>query len=291
MATPTQTFDRTKQDVGNVLALEHLNVCVPDQRTATAFYIAGLGFTRDPYVSVGLDNMWVNIGRQQIHMPARSQPQVIRGEVGLVVPSLDDLKRRLAAVEKLLSETSFAWSESDGGIDVTGPWGNRFRCVEASQAFGGMTIGIPYVTLRVPAGSAEGIARFYREVMGAPATVEDGAAGLEARVQIGAIQTLRFAENSAPVPPYDGHHIAVYTTNFSGPHAQLLARGLITEESNDHQYRFVTIVDPASGEALFDLEHEVRSATHPMFMRPLVNRDPANTLFSYTRGSDALSIG
>jgi hypothetical protein len=29
------------------------------------------------------------------------------------------------------------------------------------------------------------------------------------------------------------------------------------------------------GKRLFTVEHEVRSATHPMFMRPLVNRNPA----------------
>ena len=290
MATPTRTFDRTMQDVGNVLALEHLNVCVPDQQAATVFYIAGLGFTRDPYVSVAQDNIWVNIGRQQIHLPTR-EPQVFRGEIGLVVPDLDALKRRLDVVGGALGETNFAWSVSDGGVEVTGPWGNIFRCVEASEAFGGMRIGVPYVRLWVPQGTAEGIARFYREVMGAPSTLEERAAGPEASVQVGTAQTLRFAESAAPTPTYDGHHVAIYTANFSGPHAQLQGRGLVTEESNDHQYRFVTIVDPASGEALFDLEHEVRSVTHPMFMRPLVNRDPGNTLFNYAKGSDALGIG
>ena len=60
-----RTCDRPSQDVGNILLLEHLNVTVPDQETATTFYVTGLGFTRDPYMMVGSDNMWINVGRQQ----------------------------------------------------------------------------------------------------------------------------------------------------------------------------------------------------------------------------------
>ena len=58
-------FDRAAEDIGNVIALEHLNVLVPDQRLATVFYIAGLGLTRDPYLMTTVTNMWANIGRSQ----------------------------------------------------------------------------------------------------------------------------------------------------------------------------------------------------------------------------------
>ena len=40
------TYDRTRQDLGNITLLEHVNVCVPDQRLATIFYVSGLGLTR-----------------------------------------------------------------------------------------------------------------------------------------------------------------------------------------------------------------------------------------------------
>src|SRR5689334_10053766 len=62
-------FDRTLEDIGNIVHLEHVNVKQPDQRLATIFYISGLGLTRDPYMKVGVDNMWVNAGRNQIHLP------------------------------------------------------------------------------------------------------------------------------------------------------------------------------------------------------------------------------
>ena len=62
-------FDRTAEDLGNIIALEHVNVTVPDQQQATIFYIAGLGLTRDPYLMTGPTNMWVNVGRSQFHLP------------------------------------------------------------------------------------------------------------------------------------------------------------------------------------------------------------------------------
>ena len=37
-----ETYDRTRGDTGNIVALEHVNVTIPDQRPATAFYIAGI---------------------------------------------------------------------------------------------------------------------------------------------------------------------------------------------------------------------------------------------------------
>ncbi|MBT3333492.1 MAG: hypothetical protein HN394_18465, partial [Rhodospirillaceae bacterium] len=58
-----KNFDRTEEDLANVVGLEHLNVRVPDQRLATLFYITGLGLTRDPYLVTGVANMWVNVGR------------------------------------------------------------------------------------------------------------------------------------------------------------------------------------------------------------------------------------
>src|ERR1700741_2614113 len=90
-------YDRTVEDLGNVVALEHVNVRVPDQRLATIFYVSGLGLTRDPYLMTGIDNMWINVGRSQFHMPT-GDPQVLRGHVGLVLPEREALLRRLARV-------------------------------------------------------------------------------------------------------------------------------------------------------------------------------------------------
>jgi hypothetical protein len=52
------------------------------------------------------------------------------------------------------------------------------------------------------------------------------------------------------------------------------------------KYRFLDIVDPESGKKLFQIEHEVRSITHPMYLRPLLNRNPRQTNRAYVPGRD-----
>ena len=281
-------YDRSTQDIGNIVAMEHVNMTVPSQELATAFYIGGLGLTRDPYMTVGSENMWVNVGHQQFHLPTR-QAQVIPGHIGLVFPDIEALKARLAAVEEKLAGTAFRWAAENGVVTVTCPWGNRFHCYPPDEHFGDMALGIPYVQFLVQRGDAQGIGRFYREVMGSPSHFTEDAEGAAVRVRVGQWQAFIFRETEEETTPYDGHHIAVYVANFSGPYHFLKERGLITEETDAHQYRFQEIVDPEGGRRLFMLEHEVRSLYHPLYQRELVNRDPSQSLGSYKRGRDALS--
>ena len=282
----TKRYDRRSQDVGNLLAMEHVNVTVPDQGVAATFYVSGLGLTRDPYMMVGSGNMWVNVGRQQFHLPA-GDPQVFRGHIGVVVPDLDALQTRLARVEKRLAGTAFRWSVTKRHVAVTCPWGNRLRCHAPGPRFGDMPLGLPYVEIPVEPGAAEGICRFYRDVMQTPAAVKRDRGASVAHVRVGRCQTLHFRETAQPIPAYDGHHVAVYVANFSGPHGFLERHGLITQESDEHQYRFQAIVDPDTGTVLCEIEHEVRSLFHPMYERALVNRNAAQSIFAYTRGRDA----
>lgn len=285
------TYDRETQDVGNLLALEHVNVTVPDPELAALFYVSGLGLTRDPYIDFAGSNMWVNAGSQQFHLP-QGEAQVLRGTIGLVVPDLDQLRARLARLQRRsgdrLAGTAFACGDGDDGtVAVTCPWGNRFRVHEAGEAFGGMGLGLPYVDFDVPRGTAAGIARFYGEVVGAPASLRGASGQRVAEVRVGRAQRLRFLETTAELPPYDGHHIAVYLVNFSRPYRALCERGLVTLETNEHEYRFQDIVDLDGGGVLATVEHEVRSMFHPMFGRELVNRDPSQNLRAYRAGHDA----
>ena len=119
---------------------------------------------------------------------------------------------------------------------------------------------------------------------GSPVRREDGEPA--ACVSVGPGQELRYRETRDPIPDYDGHHIAIYVADFSGPHQRLLTRGLVSEESDQHQYRFVDLVDLTTGKAVFALEHEVRSMRHPLYARPLVNRNPAQTNRTYAPGHD-----
>jgi hypothetical protein len=282
----TPRYDRTDEDLGNIVELGHVNITVPDQLLATVFYVSGLGLTRDPYLMTGIDNMWVNAGRGQFHLPVRGE-QVLRGVIGLVLPDLADLLSRLSGVRPRLQGTKFAFRESGSAVEATCPWGNRIRCHAPGERFGPVTLGMPYVEFTAPVGTLEGIARFYREVLGAVSGTAEDAGGRYAYVAAGEGSALLFRETAAPLPPYDGHHVQISLQDFSGPHRRLLERGLITEESDQHQYRFQDIVDPASGEVLFTVEHEVRSMKHPMFARPLVNRNAALTTRTYRPGHEA----
>ena len=282
------TRDFADEDVGNIVLMEHINVQIADQATATLFYVVGLGFTRDPYLTVGLENMWINVGEQQFHLPTRNA-QVIPGHIGVVVPDLDRLQGQLKAVQDRLAATRFAWSVKDDHVAVTCPWGNHFRCYHPGPRFGDMTLGIPYVEFLAKPRAAGGIARFYQEVMRAPAVVDSESGVPVARLGIGRNQWLLFRETDEEVQPYDGHHIAVYVANFSGPYGFLKNRNLIMEDVRNHQFRFKELVDPESGNKLFELEHEVRSLRHPMYHRLLVNREPTQTQRSYKRGRDAIT--
>ena len=280
--------DYTDEDVGNIISLEHINVQIPDQAVATLFYVVGMGFTRDPYLNVGLNNMWVNVGEQQFHLPTRP-PQVIDGHVGMVLPDLQLLKSRLESVATGLKDTDFEYSVQPDHVAVTSPWGNRYRCYESDPAASDLSIGIPYVEFNVPPGSVAGILRFYRTVLGAPVAGDSNGGGAVGRVQIGRQQSLIFRETERPLAPYDGHHIAIYVANFSGPYGYLNERGLISEDVRNHQFRFKDVIDPEDGKKKFSLEHEVRSLKHPMYSRPFVNRDAAQTQRAYRRGWDALT--
>jgi hypothetical protein len=280
--------DYGEEDVGNIISLEHINVQIPDQSMATFFYVVGMGFTRDPYLNVGLNNMWVNAGEQQFHLPTRS-PQVIGGHVGIVMPDLNALKTRLESVAAGLKGTSFEYSVQPDHVAVTSPWGNHYRCYESRPDFGEMSLGIPYVEFHVAPGAMQGILRFYQTVFHAPAAVETDAEGTLGRVKIGRQQSLVFRETKKQLAPYDGHHIAIYVANFSAPYGYLKSRGLISEDVRNHQFRFKDIVDPDDGSGKFVLEHEVRSLKHPMYARPFVNRDAAQTQRAYRRGWDAFT--
>jgi hypothetical protein len=282
----SKQYDRSAEDLGNIVALEHVNLQIEDQVLGTLFYISGLGLTRDPFMMTSIDNMWVNVGHSQFHL-ITGKPQHLRGRVGLVIPDRASLLRRLETVRKPLAGTRFAFVEHADHVEATCPWGNTFRCYDPAPRFRDMALGMAYVEFDVPVGAAKGIADFYRRVFSTMAKVDKAGDAAAARISVGPGQELVFRETKAKLAPYDGHHIQVYVADFSGPHRQLLERGLVTEESNQHQYRFDTIADPAGGKPLFQIEHEVRSLRHPLYARPLVNRNPVQTNRNYVPGRDA----
>lgn len=265
-------FNRVTEDVGNIVEFGHVNVRVPQQPCAIIFYLMGLGLTRDPYLRVGIDNAWINVGTSQFHLPV-GPAQVLRGVIGLVLPDLNALMARLTSIQPLLQDTWFRFSRSGMQVEVTCPWGNRI-CVHApdTRRFGPMRLGMPYLQINTAPATAPGIARFYTKVLGALAHHGTDEKGAFARICVGLHESLVFRETVHALPPYDGHHVQITVNDFSGVYRHLLERRLVTEESSESQYRFQDITDPDSGAVLATLEHEVRSMRHPLYARTLVNR-------------------
>ena len=211
---PQPQFDRAAQDIGNIVGIGHVNVCIDDQHLATHFYITGLGYTRDPFLNTGAGNMWVNVGMSQFHLPM-GKPDVLRGVTGLVMPDREALLNRLKRVKKPLEGTKFEFRESNDGVETVCPWGNRITVHTPDvERFGRVQLGMPYVRFDVRPGTVERIARFYREVMDAPAEVKKNGAGPEARVQVGEKQYFYFRETDAPEAHYDRHHVQIYLDQF-----------------------------------------------------------------------------
>jgi hypothetical protein len=93
MATiPNSTVD---QDVGNIVALEHINLNVPDLESARLFYGEGLGLTQDPGTlgsdRGGLGVIWYNIGQQQLHICHGAKAQLLPpgSAIGIVLPDIN----------------------------------------------------------------------------------------------------------------------------------------------------------------------------------------------------------
>src|ERR1700744_3362258 len=165
VATPQ--FDRTVEDLGNIVELGHVNVTLPDQSLATAYYLMGLGLTRDPYLMAGLENMWVNVGRGQFHLPTGG-PGIVRGTTALVLPDVEALLKRLDYATRFLEGTKFSFREAGDTVETTCPWGNRIRVHAPDPSrFGAMRVGMPYVEFDIPAGTnLAAIAKFYVEILG-----------------------------------------------------------------------------------------------------------------------------
>ena len=265
-----------------IVSMEHVNVTMPDQGLAALFYVSAMGFTRDPYVDFDDWNMWINVGREQFHTP-KGDPQVFRGEIGIRVPCLEDLERRLSRLSQRFEGSRFSSVKSESAIRVTCPWGNRLACHEARA--GEYPMGIESIGIQVPETSMAAIAHTYESLLGTQVRRK------EKRIEVpaGPDQTLVFEASDEPPLPYDGHHLAIYIDNFEQAFSRFESEDLINAQMPPHEFRFVDFRGAGSKEAVWQLEHEVRSLNHPMFGRDLVNRNPANTLFNYTRGREALA--
>ena len=185
----------------------------------------GLGLTRDPYLMAELDNMWVNVGRGQFHLPTRNPPQVVRGTTALVAArpgSAAEAAGRHA--QKYLEGTKFSFREAGDVVETTCPWGNRIRVHAPDPGkFGNLRVGMPYVEFDIPVGTdLPRSCASISEIMGGIAGIAKDERGSYAWVSTSGDSKVTYRETDTPQPEYDGHHIQITLADFSGPAQELV---------------------------------------------------------------------
>jgi len=159
--------------------------------------------------------------------------------------------------------------------------------------------GMDFVEFYCPRGTAEKIALFYDSVLDATTCVLMDANDNDTKVAMIAIgnvkqsgqadQSILFRETDDPIPPYDGHHIALYVGQSAADFEQAFRNSemagivWVNPRFDDQamtlqgakkwqQFRFKNIVDMETGKTIFELEHEMRSIEHEAWPGPQVKK-------------------
>jgi catechol 2,3-dioxygenase-like lactoylglutathione lyase family enzyme len=191
------------------------------------------------------------------------------------------------------SVVDFRWQQPFIRASETNAWDNvatRFGMDETDCR------GLDYIEFKCPRGTAEKIALFYDSVLDATTSVITDDEGHNptqvAIIAFGHIQangkadqSLIFRETDETLPPYDGHHVAMYIGENAADFDQAFKNAKLanvvwvnprfsdkadTLEGARHwkQFRFKNIVDMETGETIFELEHEMRSIEHEAWPGP-----------------------
>lgn len=289
-----------------MLLMEHVNLNVLSASEMTLFYEA-LGCTLVPGRSAAAA-LHLNAGEYtQFHSPhpARepeiTEAQAWRGEMTLLYKDVADLRSaadRIRALPKegTLTEISVSVEDDVGDVRVVGPYSNRYILsaaadVERCRALGkgsppskkrrlgvekSSVVALADLSLEVPPGSAEPIARFYNELLGferkeiAPGSwaVLGGPGGQSQSITLKEVEGCTGQDN--------GEHVCLYIGDYDGCFQRLHEKGLtwqnprfvkagstqsLEEEAVEtQQFRFKDIVDVGTGAKLITLEHEIRSS-------------------------------
>ena len=260
--------------------------------------------------------IWANCGASQFHLPYDEVAQKIPGHIGLRFDSLEGLKSRLKDLSSDAVKSYEIGTDQRSQrefVKLVDQYDNVFYCRVAdpvhadkrqpiirpqeaekwgdvAERYGQLDSecrGIDYVEFNCPEDSAEKIALFYDSVFDATTScVEVGPGKKIAIIGFGNVdekgkseQSLLFRETEESIPPYDGHHVAMYVgetaLDFQEAYKNAEIAGVvwINPRFSDHvdslqkakewkQFRFKDIVDMTNGETIMELEHEMRSIEH-----------------------------
>ena len=189
-------YDRSAEDLGNIVGLEHVNLLVPDQGLATLFYISGLGLTRDPYLMTSVDNMWVNVGQQPVPPADRQGAEAARPH------GAGDPRPRPAAEAAGEHEEAARAAPSSPSRSTTTTSRRPARGATSTSSTSRRSASpawcsaCPMSSSTCRRSTAKGIADFYSKVLGTMTSVKDDAA----HVSVGYGQELVFRETDKTDP-------------------------------------------------------------------------------------------
>lgn len=269
-------YRETLPEVGGILHLDHVNFQVQEHDLVTVFFVNGLGLTRDPYRRTDETNIGINVGLQQFHLPRRGVTPPFPGVIGLVVPELALVRARLERLERLgkFKGTAYVAEFGDDRATIVSPFGIRLRLHASESRPFLRPLGIAYVEIDVPPGTASAIATFYREIFRAVAEVDAADGSPRALVNAGPYQSVRFIERDLDNHDTHNFHLSYHVTHYNEVRDRISANGAVKGEGRGQVFFFDRIFDLSTGETVFPLVNEVRSVYHADFMRPLVNRWP-----------------
>ena len=175
-----KTYDRGTQDVGNVLALEHVNVTVPDPELAALFYVVGPRLHPRPLHRLRRPPTCGSTSARSSSTCPRATRRCCGARSASCVPDLEQLKAAPGPLRAALrrppgghglrvhrGRRRHAADHLPVGQPVPGARGRATPSAASASA-------CPTSTSTSPPGAADGIARFYDEVIGAPASRHRG---------------------------------------------------------------------------------------------------------------------
>ena len=265
-------------EIGGILHLEHFNFEMLEHEMATIFFMNGLGLTRDPYRRIDENNMGINIGMQQFHLPRRRRKTPpFFGEIGLIVPDLQVIRARLERLERMGRFEGTAYqitSVSENNLRVRSPWGISMRLWKAGVLPFQRLLGLAYFDIPVEQGRAAALSVFYEGLLKAPFRLENLEGETTAICTVGPYQYLRFRERDLDDYDLYDFHVAYYITNYNEVRDIAIRTGKLQGDGTGQICFVEGAFDPDSGKTILPFQQEWRSVYHSDFMRPLVNRWP-----------------
>lgn len=181
-------------------------------------------------------------------------------------------------------------------LEIQGIHGNEFRCYATPQGYVdkcmrlgtrptpvSLGAGIAYVAFHCPPASLEGLAAFYTTYF--DARVELRETSRELVVHCGDLNQLRFREHGECVqvqrnddvqPESHAYHICIIVRDFQATFEKLLRANLVyvnpkfKDRANAwvsaqaaQQFRILNLRHPVTNALVMQLEHEIRSISHP----------------------------